>query len=72
MFKENGRRNVNVAGVVSDINKETETSYILVDGDKVYIHTSSSKLFSEIESGEYISLECYMYNGKLFATEIKQ
>jgi hypothetical protein len=71
MFKENGRLNVSVAGVVSDINKETETSYIVVDDEKVYIHNSSSKLFSKIESGEYINLECYIYNGKLFATEIK-
>jgi hypothetical protein len=65
MFKENGRLNVSVAGVVSDINKETETSYIVVDGEKVYIHNSSSKLFSKIESGEYINLECYIYNGSL-------
>jgi hypothetical protein len=71
MFKENGRLNVSVAGVVSNINKETETSYIVVDGEKVYIHSSSSKLFSKIESGGYVSLECYIYNGKLFATEIK-
>jgi len=71
MYKENGRLNVNVAGVVSDVNKETETSYIVVDGEKVYIHNSSNKLFSKIESGKYINLECYIYNGKLFATEIK-
>ena len=68
MFKENGRLNVKISGVVSDINKETETSYIVVDGEKVYIHSTSSKLLSKIESGEYVNLECYLNEGKLFAS----
>lgn len=70
MYKENGRINVNVAGVVSTINIEDKLSYIIVDGEKVYIHSASNKLFSKIKNGEYVKLECYISNGKIFATGI--
>ena len=71
MYKENGRLNVNISGVVSDINKETETPYIVIDGEKVYINGASGNLFSKIKSGKYINLDCYIKAGKLFATTLK-
>ena len=71
MFKTNGRSEVNISGIVSDINRDTEMSYITIDGEKVYIHSSSRKLFSKIESGKYTNLECYISDGKVFATGLK-
>jgi hypothetical protein len=71
MEKINGRLEINISGIVSDINKDTSVSYIIIDGEKVYIHSTSNKLLSKIKSGEYTSLECYITNGKVFATGVK-
>ena len=71
MYKETGRIDVNVAGIVSDISNDKDEKYIIVDGGRVYINHSSASLFSKIKSGEYAKLKCYLSNGKVFATDIE-
>lgn len=69
--KETGRLDVNVAGVVSDINKDGADMYIIVDGEKIFIKHSSASLVNKIKDGEYVKLECYLDRGTIFATNIK-
>ena len=70
MYKETGRININVTGIVSDINKDTDDAYMLVDGKKVYIKHSSKNITDNVEDGGYAKLACYLQDGKLFATSI--
>ena len=70
MYKENGRLSVNVMGVVSDINKDTDHPYIIVDGEVIYVKYSAAILDS-IKLGEYTKFECYQESGKFFATSLK-
>lgn len=71
MKKINGRLNVNVSGVVSDVTTQGEDSYMIIDGEKVYIKQSSKNLIDKIRSGEYGKFECYLEGGKIFATNVK-
>jgi len=68
MYKENGRLNISVAGTVSDFTDEGTEACIIIDGEKVRIKPSSSKLLAKIKKGSYVKLECYLENGKLFAS----
>lgn len=71
MYKETGRINVNVAGVVSDISKNEDGSvHISVDDEIVYIKHSSAALLDKIKSGQYVKLECYIDSGKVFVTSV--
>jgi hypothetical protein len=70
MHKENGRLSVNVAGVVSEINEDTNHPYIIVDGEVIYIKHSAA-LLDTVKLGEYTKFECYQESGSFFATSVK-
>ena len=71
MYKENGRLNIDVAGIVSDFIDEGAEACIIIDGETVRIKPSSAKLLAKIKQGKYVKLNCYIQDGKVFATGIK-
>lgn len=71
MEKINGRLNISVAGIVSSFNYDGNDTYIVIDDEAVRIKPSSAKLLAKIKQGEYVKLNCYIEDGKIFATSIK-
>lgn len=70
MYKETGRLNVSVAGIVSEVNTKVDMPYIIVDDEKIFIKHSSTSLLNKIEFGGYTKLACYLECGKLYATNL--
>lgn len=71
MYKETGRIDINVAGIVSDLGRrEDGRAYIVIDNETIYVKHSSVSLLNKVKQGQYIKMDCYIDSGKIFATNI--